>query len=113
MKIDAGKKAVKGVLILILLVSPLLLSSCAKVGRDFSESKVSKIQIGKTTQKEIQKMFGPPWRVGIEDGSPTWTYGKYYYSVFGNTSTKDLVIRFNDAGVVTSYLFNTTEPEEK
>jgi hypothetical protein len=57
-------------------------------------------------------MFGSPWRVGIEDGRRTWTYGKYRYRLFSETSTQDLVVRFDDKGIVVSYTFNTTEHKE-
>jgi len=98
------------------LAVPMLLmlafSGCFTVGHDFPAAQVSAIKIGKTTQEEIRSMFGPPWRMGIEDGQRTWTYGKYQYSAFSETSTKDLVVRFNDQGVVVSYTFNTTEHNE-
>jgi hypothetical protein len=87
----------------------LFVSACATVGRDFASSRVSEIHIGKTTQAEIEAMFGQPWRVGLEDGQRTWTYGKYRYRLLGQTSTEDLVIRFDKNNVVTSYTFNTTE----
>ena len=90
---------------------PLLLSACATVGRDFPSDRVSQIEIGKTTQADIEKMFGPPWRTGIEDGQPTWTYGKYKYTLAGKTSTRDLVVRFDKNNVVSSYTFSTTEPQ--
>lgn len=90
----------------------LCVSSCATIGRDFPESQVSEIRIGETTQAQIRDMFGSPWRVGIEDGQPTWTYGKYRYRLFGHANTKDLVIRFDEKDVVVSYSFNTTEHEE-
>jgi outer membrane protein assembly factor BamE (lipoprotein component of BamABCDE complex) len=92
---------------LVFLVS--FLSSCATVGRDFPESRVAEIRIGKTTQDDVLKMFGSPWRVGIEDGLTTWTYGKYRYRLIGETNTKDLVIRFDAKNIVVSYTFNTTE----
>jgi len=88
----------------------LYLAACATVGRDFETGRVAEIQIGKTTQAQIEAMFGKPWRTGIEDGLRTWTYGKYRYSVFGKTSTQDLVVRFDKNSVVSSYTFNTTEP---
>ena len=69
------------------------------------------IKIGQTTQSEIGKMFGPPWRTGMDDGDRTWTYGHYRYSLFGSTKTEDLVIRFDADDVVSSYTFNTTDPE--
>jgi hypothetical protein len=99
----------------ILCISAALImfvSSCATVGRDFPVSGVSKIEIGKTTRDEIRAMFGPPWRVGMEDGQRTWTYGNYRYSLFQAKSAKDLVVRFDDKDVVASYTFSTTEHNE-
>lgn len=90
----------------------LSLFACATIGRDFAASKVYNIQIGKTTQAEILAMFGQPWRVGLEDGKLRWTYGSYHYSVFGETRTKDLVVRFGAKNIVTSYTFNTTDATE-
>jgi hypothetical protein len=90
-----------------------LMAGCATVGHDFPAVHVSDIHINKTTQQEVRDMFGPPWRVGNEDGQRTWTYGKYVYRVFGEGSTQDLVIRFNDKNVVASFTFNTTEHAEK
>ncbi len=87
-------------------------SGCANVGKDFPTDRVSKIQIGETTQSDIRSMFGSPWRTGAKDGQLTWTYGKYQYRLFGNASTQDLVIHFNDRNIVVSYTFNTTEHEE-
>ncbi|MCG2746451.1 MAG: outer membrane protein assembly factor BamE [Desulfobulbaceae bacterium] len=92
------------------LLFMLFFSGCATVGRDFPAYQVPRIKIGETTQTDIRSMFGPPWRVGVEDGTKTWTYGKYRYGLFAETSTQDLVVRFNDDGIVTSYTYNTTEP---
>ena len=90
----------------------LFFSGCATIGKDFSASKVSEIEIGITTQNEIRAMFGSPWRIGIEDGQRTWTYGNYSYGLFVEKKAKDLVIRFNDKNVVASYTFSTTEHNE-
>jgi hypothetical protein len=92
------------------LLFTLFFSGCATVGRDFPAYQVPRIKIGETTQTDIRSMFGPPWRVGIEDGTKTWTYGRYRYGLFAEASTQDLVVRFNDNGIVTSYTYNTTEP---
>lgn len=86
----------------------MFLAGCATVGRDFPSDQVSSIRIGHTTQSDIRATFGKPWRTGIDNGQTTWTYGRYHYSVFGQPSTKDLVVRFNSKNVVTSYSFNTT-----
>jgi hypothetical protein len=87
----------------------IFISSCATIGHEFPASRVPEIQIGKTTQAEIQTLFGSPWRVGIEDGQRTWTYGRYHYRIFSEASTKDLVIRFDAKNIVISYTFNTTD----
>ena len=68
------------------------------------------IEIGKTTRLQVQGLFGDPWRTGLEDGETTWTYGHYRYSLFGEGMTRDLVVRFDDRGVVSSYSFNSTVP---
>ena len=94
----------------ILAVCVFSVSSCVSMGRDFPVDSVPKIQIGKTTQQDIVRMFGPPWRTGIEDGRTTWTYGRYNYSLIGSSDTCDLVIRFNSQNIVESYTFNTTAP---
>lgn len=97
----------------LLLVSAALLFSagCATVGRDFPADRVEKIRIGTTTKDEIRVMFGDPWRVGLEDGLETWSYGKYKYKMFSEKDAKDLVVRFRADNVVESYSFNTTNPD--
>ncbi len=89
-----------------------LLLACVTVGRDFPANRVSKLQIGTTTQAQVEKLFGTPWRTGVEDGKRTWTFGHYHYSLLGNTQTRDLVVRFDAQGVVTSYTYNSTDPDD-
>jgi hypothetical protein len=91
-------------------VFSVLFAGCATMGRDFDATQVTNIKIGTTTQNDLRSMFGAPWRVGIEDGRATWTYGKYCYRVFGESSTRDLVVRFDEKNVVASFTYNTTEP---
>ena len=73
----------------------LALTGCLTVGRDFPTDKIGQLQIGQTTRDEVHRMFGEPWRTGLEDGRRTWTYGHYRYKLFGTTETRDLVIRFD------------------
>jgi len=87
----------------------LLLSACASIGHEFPAGQVSTIRIGETTQNDIYTTFGAPWRTGIDNGMKTWTYGDYYYSLFSDGETEDLVIKFDNRGVVASYVFNTTK----
>lgn len=91
----------------------LAISACATIGHEFPVERVADIRLQQTTQDEIRTMFGEPWRVGIEDGQPTWTYAKYRYKLFGQPSTQDLVVRFDARGTVVSYTFNTTEHDEQ
>lgn len=102
----------KAVVMVSALMLMLLTSGCATVGKDFADTYVPDIKIGKTTQQEIRVMFGSPWRIGMEDSLRTWTYGNYKYSLFNEKKAKDLVIRFNDKNVVQSYTFSTTEHYE-
>ena len=103
----------KGILITTLMFVILLITiaSCATVGRKFPAEAINKIQLGKTIKEDVNKIFGSPWRIGLEDGRRTWTYGYYKYRLFGESTTRDLVIRFDSNGVVSSYTFNTTDIE--
>ena len=85
-------------------------SGCANlnIGYDFPDDQVKNIRIGITTKDEIRTIFGEPWRVGLENGQKTWTYGKYNYSGFKETDAKDLVVRFTEKNIVESYTFSTT-----
>jgi hypothetical protein len=94
------------------LALSLALAACLTVGREFPADKVGQIQIGHSTRDDVRRMFGEPWRTGLEDGRRTWTYGRYRYKLFGQTETLDLVVRFDPKGVVASYTFNSTPPLE-
>jgi len=87
----------------------LIVSGCATIGHEFPTAPVSTIKIGETTQNDIYTTFGSPWRTGLDNGMKTWTYGNYYYSLFSDGSTEDLVIKFDNRGVVASFVFNTTK----
>ncbi|MEC4747996.1 hypothetical protein [Methylomicrobium sp. Wu6] len=87
----------------------LSLSGCASIGHEFPAGQVSTIRVGETTQNDIYTTFGAPWRTGIDNGMKTWTYGNYHYSLFSDGETEDLVIKFDNRGVVASYVFNTTK----
>ena len=78
------------------------------VGHDFPDDRVASIKIGHTTKNEIRAVFGEPWRVGLENGKETWTYGKYSYRGAQETAAKDLVVRFTDKDIVESYTFSRT-----
>jgi len=97
---------------LLVIVTVFIGCSPMTLGRDFPVDQVSSIEIGVTTRAEIQERFGAPWRTGIEDGMSTWTFGYYSYDFSGKGLGRDLMIKFNQSGIVRSYSFNTTETGE-
>lgn len=97
----------------LLCTATLLFSGCATVGRPFPVGPVKQIAIGETTKEQIRADFGEPWRTGLEDGATTWTYGHYRYSLFNPAMTRDLVVRFDKVGKVSSYTFNSTYEEDR
>ena len=94
------------------LIASCLGTGCLNVGHEFPVEPVQRIEIGTTTREDVRSMVGEPWRTGIEDGPRTWTYGRYRYSLFADAATRDLVVRFDAQGVVTSYSFNSTHAED-
>lgn len=106
--VESGVQLRRGAAVMAVLML-FWITGCATAGRDFPTQPVHDIEIGKTSRGEVRQMFGPPWRVGVENGQTTWTYGKYRYRLIGETSTTDLVIKFDDKGRVSSYTYNTTE----
>lgn len=106
----AGRAAVLTAAIGLVVVA---LGGCLSVGREFPVDPVRRIEMGETTRDDVREWFGEPWRTGVDDGRPTWTYGRYRYSLFGDARTRDLVVRFDDQGRVVSYTFNSTYPEDR
>ena len=106
-------KSGRGVLVAVVLsVLSVAAAACVSVGKPFPVEQVPNIQIGRHTPADIEKMFGKPWRTGMEDGETTWQYGDYKRGLFGSTKTRDLVVRFAPNGVVSSYSFNSDQPED-
>jgi len=90
----------------------LILAGCVSAGKDFNVHMVPQIKLHHTTRAQIEQMFGPPWRTGVEDGKQTWSYGSYKYGI-SDTQSRDLVVRFDSHGTVVSYTFNSSYPEDK
>lgn len=98
--------------ILLSLLVSIGLSGCLTVGANFPSEDFSWIVKNKTTRADANRLLGEPFRVGVDAGQITWTYGYYRYRLFGPTYTKDLVLYFNKEGTVSSFTFNTGFPEE-
>lgn len=95
---------------LIGLLTALALGlGCVSVGWHFPADPIAGLEVGRTTQSDVRQQFGPPWRTGFEDGQRTWTYGHYRYSLLGPAYARDLVLKFDEGGVLTSYTYASTE----
>jgi hypothetical protein len=96
---------------IIVLSVVLLAIGCGTAGKDFDEALYKNIVKGTTNQKEIHYMFGPPFKKGIQNGYPVWTYEYNIYNSLGNDTSKDMVIVFDQRGVVKSHQMMTSQPE--
>ena len=95
---------------LAIVVGIVLISNgCCTVGKSFNTSKVESIVNGITTRSDIKKMFGEPFKIGIQNGQPIWVYEDHHYSIIREES-KDLIIIFSPDGIVQSHQFMSSKP---
>ena len=95
---------------LIILVGTILLpGGCGTAGKSFNASKIGSIVNGTTTRLDIKKIFGEPFKTGIQNGQSIWIYEDHHYSIISNDSSKDLIIIFGANGVVQSHQFMSSE----
>lgn len=99
--------------LLAIAITGAVLMGCATIGKDFDSTSLSWLKAGETAKKDVLEKLGDPFRVGMDSGDQTWTYGFYKYRVIGESATKDLVIRFSADQKVKSYTLNTSFPDEK
>lgn len=96
---------------LVILVGIILISNgCGASGKSFNTSKVESIVSGSTTRSDIEKMFGEPFKTGIQNGQPIWVYEDNHYSIMREETSKDLMIIFSLDGKVQSYQFMSSKP---
>ena len=96
---------------LIILVGIILLpGGCGTAGKSFNASKIRSIVNGTTTQSDIKKIFGEPFKTGIQNGQPIWVYEDNHYSIIREETSKDLIIIFSPDGIVQSYQFMSSKP---
>lgn len=98
-------------LITIFLFGFLFIQGCGTAGKNFDESLYKNIVIGTTTHKEIFAMFGPPYKKGVQNDLPVWTYEYNHYKAIGDNITKDMVIVFDNDGIVRSHQMMTNQPD--
>jgi hypothetical protein len=96
---------------IVIVVGIVLISNgCGTVGKSFNTSKVESIVNGITTQSDIKKMFGKPFKIGIQNGQPIWVYEDHHYSIIHEGISKDLIIIFSPNGIVQSYQLMSSKP---
>ncbi|MFT4577790.1 MAG: hypothetical protein ACI8PD_000350 [Nitrospinales bacterium] len=94
-----------------IMILAILFSGCGTAGKNFDASLYANIVKGTTTHKEVQAMFGPPFKKGIQNGYSVWTYEYNHINSFGSDIIKDMIIVFEKNGVVKSHQLMTNTPE--
>lgn len=103
------KQSLTGILLLVTLIT---FSACSNVGTNFDINLVKQIQKGKTTQAEIENMFGQPYKTGVQNAHPAWVYEFNEYRAMGADASKDLIVVFNaDKTVRTHQIMATRETD--
>jgi hypothetical protein len=61
-------------------------------------------------QSDIKKIFGEPFKTGIQNGQPVWAYENHQYSILRDHTSEDLIIIFSSDGIVQSHQFMSNKP---
>ncbi len=100
----------KFLLILSLLIGSLAVAGCGTGGKKFEEANFDNIVNGSTSKKEVETMFGMPFKKGWQNGREMWIYEYNKYRMIGQDTSKDMVILFDESGLVKSHKFMTSQP---
>ena len=91
----------------------VLAAGCSlKVGRSFPSPAPASIVIGTTDKAALERAFGSPYQVGVDNGDPTWRWFYAERRAGAEEVTKDLSVRFNANGTVKSYAFSSNFPDD-
>ena len=98
-------------LALFLVALAFLMTSCAglSVGREFPSPAPDMLRVGQTSKADLLRSFGEPTEVGLDTGDQTWTW---LYGRINQQTRKQLTVRFDDRGMVRSYSFTSSLPED-
>ena len=88
------------------------LSGCMTIGRPIDAAKIRSIAIGVSTEKDLIDNFGEPYRRGVENGMDTATWVYYRIRMSADQQTRDLFVKFDRQGKVSSYSFNSSIAED-
>jgi hypothetical protein len=97
----------KGRRVVIALALFAAASACAlRAGRVFPSPDPAQIVANVTDKAALQRLFGEPYQVGLDNGDQTWRwfYGEH---TSGGEVSKDFTVRFNTNGTVKSYSFTS------
>lgn len=92
------------------LALPLVLAACSATYRNHGyippDEELAMVQVGRTTQSELDSLIGRPSAQGVLSGS-TWYYVGSRWRYFGAEQPKEIdrrvvAIDFNESGVVTN-----------
>jgi outer membrane protein assembly factor BamE (lipoprotein component of BamABCDE complex) len=83
----------------------LVLSGCGSTGKNFPAAHVEDIYNGITTQSQILDWFGVPFKEGMRNAEPMWTYQFDAYNSVGEDKSKELVILFDKDNIVKAYRY--------
>ena len=95
---------------MVLLATLVAFSGCSNIGKNFDADLVKQVQVGKTTQSDIEKMFGQPYKKGVYNGYLMWSYEYDQYRALGTKASKDLTIVFDEKGVVKTSQIMSSQP---
>lgn len=96
------------------VIALALFTGCVsiKIGRDFPSPDARWIVTGKSDRWGLQRMFGEPYQVGLDNGDPAWRWLYIQRDGSGAAVSKDLVVRFTAEGIVKSYSFTSNFPDD-
>ena len=98
------------IILFVLIACMAAVSGCGTVGKDFDTEMAQTIEKGRTTKVDIKRMFGTPFKRGVQNGNPVWVYEKNVYRALGKDSSKSLIIEFHSNGIVKGYQIMVDEP---
>ncbi|MFQ5513215.1 MAG: hypothetical protein ACE5FG_02165 [Myxococcota bacterium] len=98
---------------LVAALAILLLAGCVSVGRFFPVDAVTQLRDGETTRERCLRLFGPPLHTGVTDGLRHWTYRHRSFALWRLPWERELVLHFDENGVLRSYEFESSFPDDQ
>lgn len=104
----------KRILLVVCLVATMAVMGCATYGKEFDESLVRELVVGKSTKAEAIALFGPSRNVTVTNYNDEyrelmmWSHGRA--TAFAISSRgRALILTFNKEGILTGYNLSNIE----